>query len=88
MFFETYKKQIELYSKYKTKEVNIINSPAEDVDFKNLNKKFDFIFTSPPYFNIERYTQEKKKINHGKDIKIRYMVESFCLKLYQILGNV
>lgn len=77
--FETYKKQIELYSKYKTKEVNIINSPAEDVDFKNLNKKFDFIFTSPPYFNIERYTQEKNQ-SWQRYKKLDIWLESFLFK--------
>ena len=33
----------------------MINSPAEDV---TLTSKFDFVFTSPPYFNIEKYTQD------------------------------
>lgn len=38
------------------KEIKMINECAEDVDLGD--KKFDLVFTSPPYFNIERYTQE------------------------------
>jgi len=50
------------------KKVDFICAPAEDVDYGD--RKFDFIFSSPPYFNIERYSKEKnqswqryKKIN-------------------------
>ena len=64
-----YEKQIEEYSKLvsEKKEANIIYSPAEEVELK---QEFDLIFTSPPYFIVERYTQDKnqswkkyKKIN-------------------------
>jgi tRNA1(Val) A37 N6-methylase TrmN6 len=51
--------QLDMYSQYGVnKETLFINSPAEDVI---LNEKFDLIFTSPPYFDIERYTQEKNQ---------------------------
>lgn len=33
----------------------IVNQPFEEV---KLNKKFDFAFTSPPYFDTERYSDE------------------------------
>jgi len=43
-----------------TKMATFYDSPAEDFDFDRLGM-FDFIFTSPPYFNIERYTQDDKQ---------------------------
>lgn len=51
---EGYQQQIETYGQGKS--IEMIEGCAEDV--KLGDKKFDFIFTSPPYFNIERYTQE------------------------------
>ena len=39
------------------KQVEFICSPAEDVDLGD--KTFDFVFTSPPYFTLERYSQEE-----------------------------
>lgn len=50
-----YNKQIELFGH--SKDINMISEPAEDA-LKNVNKEIDFIFTSPPYFIVERYTQE------------------------------
>ena len=38
------------------KRVEMFNSCAEDTMLGK--RKFDLVFTSPPYFNIERYTQE------------------------------
>ena len=37
-------------------DVTIFNDCAEDVDYED--KKFDLVFTSPPYFDLERYTTE------------------------------
>lgn len=51
---EGYQKQIKLFNT--GKDITIHNSPAEDVDFGEDN--FELVFTSPPYFDIERYTQE------------------------------
>src|SRR5210317_281461 len=58
-----YKKQIEFYEKHRTifeneKKVELICSPAEDVDFTKYETHFDTIFTSPPYFNVEKYSDE------------------------------
>ena len=33
-------------------------SPAEDFDYSNYNEYFDLVFTSPPYFNVERYSHD------------------------------
>lgn len=58
-----YKKQVEFYKKNQTffedsKEVDLICSPAEDVDFSIYENHFDTIFTSPPYFDVERYSYD------------------------------
>jgi len=51
-----YDKYFEQKDCYKTnKEVILYNEPAEDVQ---LNGKFDLIFTSPPYFDLERYSND------------------------------
>jgi 16S rRNA G966 N2-methylase RsmD len=56
LVFDKYKEQIEYYEKYINKETNLINMPAEDV---SLDEKFDLIFTSPPYFNKEKYSYDE-----------------------------
>ena len=64
-----YKAQVEAYNRplngdlldwfaadtFEPKSVKLIHSPAEDVD---LDGPFDLVFTSPPYFDKERYTKE------------------------------
>lgn len=37
------------------KKVIIYNSPSEDIDWSQYENTFDFYFTSPPYFETERY---------------------------------
>ena len=66
---KNYPRQNELYETYKKTE--FIHSPAEDVDLED--RKFDMVFTSPPYFHVERYsfgqdeeTQSWKR--YGKNI--------------------
>ena len=51
---EGYNAQLAAFNDNKT--VEFFHECAEDVDLGD--RKYDFIFTSPPYFNIERYTQE------------------------------
>jgi hypothetical protein len=58
-----YKRQVEFYNKHQTffeeeKKVDLICSPAEDVDYSSYENYFDTIFTSPPYFNVEKYSTE------------------------------
>tara|TARA_X000001036_G_scaffold177397_1_gene167915 strand:- start:1280 stop:2494 length:1215 start_codon:yes stop_codon:yes gene_type:complete len=58
-----YKRQVEFYKKHQTffeeeKKVDLICSPAEDVDYKDYENHFDTIFTSPPYFDVEKYSDE------------------------------
>ena len=44
-----------------SKVVEIWNLPAEDVDWNQYNNKFDFYFTSPPYFDTEKYAENTSK---------------------------
>jgi len=41
------------------KKVELFNSCAEDVSYGN--REFDLVFTSPPYYDVERYTQESNQ---------------------------
>ena len=58
-----YHKQAEFYDKHRTlfeveKRYEFIESPAEDIDFSEYKDTFDTVFTSPPYFNVERYSYD------------------------------
>lgn len=48
--------QIIKYCDDKTKKVSTYCSPAELFDFSTV--EYDFVFTSPPYFDLERYSDE------------------------------
>ena len=56
-----YNQQAEWYEKHRTffeveKKAEFHCSPAEDFDFTPFENHFDIVFTSPPYFNVERYS--------------------------------
>lgn len=51
-----------------TKKVIIYNLPSEDVDWSKHKNTFDFYFTSPPYYETERYA----KNNSGTQSYARY----------------
>jgi hypothetical protein len=58
-----YKEQAEFYSKHlgffeNEKKSDFICEPAEDVDLSIYESYFDIAFTSPPYFNVERYSYD------------------------------
>ena len=58
-----YNEQSEFYDTHKSmfepkKKVEFICSPAEEVDFTKYKDTFDTVFTSPPYFNVERYSYD------------------------------
>lgn len=40
------------------------NMPAEDFDYKSLEGKVDIVLTSPPYFNLEVYTDSTNQSYH------------------------
>ena len=69
--FEGYGKQIRTYDCIwgKIKEINPICGRAEDENLR-LSEQFDMIFTSPPYFDKEKYDQSEQqsyKMYHGFD---------------------
>lgn len=58
-----YKKQAEFYDSKLTffehkRKGTFYCSPAEDFDFSPYKDYFDLVFTSPPYFNVERYSND------------------------------
>ena len=61
-----YEKQAEFYKKHNgffehAREHIFHCNPAEDFDFSIYKDQVDLIFTSPPYFNIERYSEEESQ---------------------------
>ena len=84
-----YRRQVEFYKKHQTffeeeKQVEFICSPAEDVDFTKYKEHFDTVFTSPPYFNVEKYSDEDTQSY------IRYKdIDSWNKNfLHKTLGNI
>ena len=70
-----YKEQVEFYDKHLTlfenkKKTKFHCEPAEDFNFNEYKNTFDMIFTSPPYFNIERYGNDDNQswVRYGKNI--------------------
>ena len=58
-----YKEQSEFYQKHlgffeHERKCDFHCSPAEDFDFDPLHEYFDLVFTSPPYFSVERYSYD------------------------------
>lgn len=58
-----YKQQAEFYQKHSTffeteKKSEFICEPAEDVDLSKYEGMMDIVFTSPPYFTVERYSHD------------------------------
>lgn len=47
------------------KRVRIFNQPAEDIDWKSVaDEKHDLMFTSPPYFGIEKYAEGQDDVEN------------------------
>ena len=58
-----YKEQSEFYDKHlgffeHERKSEFYCSPAEDFDFTQYDEHFDMVFTSPPYFSVERYSYD------------------------------
>ena len=84
-----YQRQVEFYEKQRTffekeKKVDLIPLPAEDVDFTEYKEHFDTVFTSPPYFNTEKYSE------HDTQSFRRYSeIDSWNKDfLHKALGNI
>ena len=69
-----YRQQTEFYEKHRTlfegeRKCEFINEPAEDADLSKYEGMMDIVFTSPPYFNVERYsTDDTQSWVRHKDI--------------------
>jgi hypothetical protein len=56
---EGYKEQVEFYETFGIqKKTTFIKAPAEETDLSKYKEYFDMVFTSPPYFSLERYSQD------------------------------
>jgi len=58
-----YEKQRDFYTKHTSffenpTKTDFHCSPAEDFDYSEYENYFDVVFTSPPYFSVERYSQD------------------------------
>jgi hypothetical protein len=58
-----YIQQANFYNKHQSffendKRVEFHESPAEDFDFTPYHNHFDIVFSSPPYFSVERYSYD------------------------------
>ena len=58
-----YQEQKEFYTKHSSlfevdKDSVFICKPAEDVEYDGYTEIFDTVFTSPPYFSVERYSYD------------------------------
>ena len=53
---EFYEKHTSFFENEKKSEFHIV--PAEEFDFSKYTNYFDMVFTSPPYFNVEHYSQD------------------------------
>lgn len=73
-----YPKQVEAYNV--KKDFEFIEKPAEEVDIEK--NAFDTIFTSPPYFNVERYTQESNQ-SWKKYKKLDMWLEEFLFNVLE-----
>ena len=78
---KSYNEQMKLYEQYNHKEVEIINKAAEDVDLED--KQFDLVFTSPPYFDLERYSNE----NNQSWIRYKTLDEWLNKFLFSTINN-
>ena len=84
-----YQRQVEFYKKHQTffeqeKKVDLIPLPAEDVDFTKYKEHFDTVFTSPPYFNTEKYSEHDTQ-SFRRYTEIDSWNKDF---LHKALGNI
>ncbi len=78
---EGYKKMINEFSeKENINKFVLLQEQSEKVNYKKLNKKFDLVFWSPPFFNLETYVTDEKK----KNKKLQSINE---YKVYEIWEN-
>jgi len=61
-----YEQQRDFYTKHTSffenpTKTNFHQAAAEDFDYSEYNDYFDLVFTSPPYFNVERYGHDENQ---------------------------
>lgn len=61
---QIYREQADWYREHNgffeiDKKADFFCTPAEDFDFTQYPEYFDIVFTSPPYFNVERYSYDE-----------------------------
>jgi hypothetical protein len=77
-----YNKHISFFEHDKNSEFHI--SPAEEFDFNPYINHFDMVFTSPPYFNVEHYSQDDtQSFKRYKEVEM--WSEHF---LHKVLTNI
>jgi hypothetical protein len=77
-----YIRQKQTYKSYSNAKICLDNQPAEDSNiFKN--EKVDTVFTSPPYFDTERYsTQDTQSWKRYKKLDA-WIAEFLCVAVYR-----
>jgi tRNA1(Val) A37 N6-methylase TrmN6 len=81
VLFDGYNKQITKFGN--GKDIEMYNSPAEDFLQNHGKKDYDFVFTSPPYFIIERYSKDDTQ-SWVRYKKINDWLEKFLFKTVKL----
>lgn len=79
--YDTYYEQLEQFNN--NKSVTLLNVPAEDAIIEGT---YDLIFTSPPYFNIEKYTQDDLQ-SYKRYKKLDIWLEKFLFSTLEKCWN-
>lgn len=72
------------------KHVEIYNLPSEDVDWTQYKNTFDFYFTSPPYFETEKYaalTSESDKQSWSRYPTYKEWRDDFLFKVNRMVWD-
>jgi len=77
-----YNKHTTFFENEKTSEFHI--TPAEEFDYTPYTNHFDMVFTSPPYFNVEHYSQDETQ-SFKRYKEVEKWSEQF---LHKVLTNI
>jgi tRNA1(Val) A37 N6-methylase TrmN6 len=81
-----YPKIIEFLKQFEDKKAKVYYDCAEDMDYSNLGK-FDLIFTSPPYFKTEIYSEDPSQSCHRYG-EVKMWLEKFLYTTLQKCSEV
>ncbi len=84
-----YRQQTEFYEKHRTlfegeRKCEFINEPAEDADLSKYEGMMDIVFTSPPYFGVERYSTDDTQ----SWVRYQHIGDWNTLFLHRAIDNV